>query len=74
MSQQLPHLNFPLGERPISSNMCLLADTVSGINLVNTDYYKSVAECHPNLVLKFAYLNNLDDVDPFNISGVYEVK
>ena len=39
--------------------------------MVNLDYHQSVAECHPNLVIKFVYLKDLDDVDPFNINGVY---
>ena len=47
-----------------------LADTRSGLNLVNIEYHQSVAERHPNLVLKFVYMKDLDDVDPFNISGV----
>ena len=47
-----------------------LADTGSGSNLGNIEYHQSVAEHHPNLVLKFAYLKDLEDVDPFNISGV----
>ena len=47
-----------------------LADTGSGLNLGNIEYHQSVAGRHPNLVLKFVYLNNLEDVDPFNISGV----
>ena len=51
-----------------------LSDTVSGMNLVNLYYHQSVAESHPNLVLKFSYLEDMDDVDPFNISGVYGVK
>ena len=34
------------------------------------EYHQSVAEQHPNLVLKFACLKDLDDVDPFNVSGV----
>ena len=45
-----------------------------GLDLVNLDYHQAVAERHPNLVLKFAYLKDLDDVDPFNISGVYRGK
>ena len=48
-----------------------LSNTGSRINLVNTYYHQSVADHHPNLVLKFAYLNDLDDVDPFKISGLY---
>ena len=47
-----------------------LADTGAGKNLLNLDYHPSVAERQPNLVLKFAYLKDLDDVDTFNISGV----
>ena len=38
------------------------------------DYHQSVAEGHPNLVLKFAYLKYLYDVDPFNISVVEKGK
>ena len=34
------------------------------------DFHQSVAERHTNLVLKFAYLKNLDDVDLFNIIGL----
>ena len=36
----------------------------------NIEYHQSVAERHLKLVLKFAYLKDLDDVEPFNISGV----
>ena len=51
-----------------------LADTGAGLNLGIMYYHQLVAERHPNFVLKFAYLKDLDDVDPFNISGVDEVK
>ena len=70
MSQQLPHMNYPILEGPKSSYMSYLADTGPGLNLVNLEYHQSVAERHPNLVLKFAYMKDLDDVDPFNISRV----
>ena len=40
------------------------------MNLVNIEYYQSVAERHPNLVLQFEYLKDLEDVDPSSISGV----
>ena len=36
------------------------------------DYHQSVAEFHLNLVLRFVNLKDLDDMDPFNISGVDE--
>ena len=74
MSKQLPHLNIPIGERPKSSYMSGLVDTVAGLNLINIDYHWSVAERHPNLVLKFAHLKYLEDVDSFNIKEVYGVK
>ena len=48
-----------------------LADTESRLNLGNLEYHQSVAERHPKLVLKFAYLKDLEDVYPFNTSGVY---
>ena len=51
-----------------------LANTGAGLNLGNLEYHQSVAEHHPNLVLIFAYLTDLDDADPFNISGVEIVK
>ena len=50
--------------------MFCLADIGSVSNLGNMDHHQSVAECHTNLVPNFAYLKDLDDVDPFNISGV----
>ena len=37
MSQKFPHMNFPIGEVSISSKMFGLADTGSGLNLVNID-------------------------------------
>ena len=40
------------------------------MNQGNLEYHQSAAERHPNLVLKFAYLKDLEDVNPFNISGV----
>ena len=44
------------------------------MRLGNFEYHQSVAESHPNLLLKFAYLKNLDDIDLFNISRVYRGK
>ena len=54
--------------------MFVLADTGAGLKLGIMDYHQSVAECHPTLVLKFAYLKDMDDVDPSNINGVDVVK
>ena len=70
MSQQLPHLTLPMGEVPTSSYTSGLADTGSRLNSVNLEYHQSVAEHHPNLVLKFAYLKDMEDMYPFNTSGV----
>ena len=70
MSQKFTNLNFPIGEKPKPSYISDLDDTGDGLNLVNIEYHQSVAERHPNLVFKFAYLKDLDDVDSFNISGV----
>ena len=50
--------------------MSFLDDTVEELNFGNLEYHQSVAERHPNLVLKFAYLKDLEEVNPFNISGV----
>ena len=47
-----------------------LANTGSGLDLVIIEYHQSVAERHPNFVVKFSYLKDLEDMDPFNISGV----
>ena len=44
------------------------------MNLLSIEYHQSVAELHPNLVLNLAYLKDMDDVDPFHISGVGVVK
>ena len=69
-SQQLVHLKFPIGEGQKSSYMSGLANTGASLNLINLEYHQSLAESHPNLILKFVYLKDLYDVDPFNISGV----
>ena len=47
-----------------------MADKVAGLNWVNLKYQQSVEVPHPNLVLKFAYLQYIEDVDPFNIIRV----
>ena len=70
MSQEFLHTNLLIGEVTKSSYMFGLADTGSGLNLVNLDCHQSVAECNTNLVLKFEILKDLDDKDPFNINGV----
>ena len=70
MSQQLPQLNFTIVEGKKSSYMYGLNDTGAWLNLGNIEYHRLVAERHPNLELKFAYLKDMEDVDPFNISGV----
>ena len=44
MSQQPPHLNFPIGEGLKLSYMSGLADTGSGLNVGNLEYHQSVAE------------------------------
>ena len=54
--------------------MFVLYYTGAGLNLGNLYYHQLVAEFYPNLVLKFAYLKDMDDVHTFNISGVDEVK
>ena len=74
MSQQLSHLKFPIGEEPKSSYISILKDTGAGLNLGNIEYHQSVAERHHHLVFKFLYLKDLEDVDPFNISGLDGVK
>ena len=70
MYQQFPHLNFPIGEGKKPSYMSGLYDTGAELNYGNIDYHHSVAESHPNLMLKFAHLKDMEDVDPLNISGV----
>ena len=47
-----------------------LDDTGSGLSYVNLEYHQSVAERHPNLVLEFLYLKNMEDVDSLNIRAV----
>ena len=74
MYQELPYMNFPIGEGPKSSYMSGLADTGADLNLVNLEYQQAVTDRHPNIVFKFDYLKDLDDVDPWNISGVNRVK
>ena len=71
ISQQLPHLNLPIGEVPKLSYMSSLADIGAGLNLGNIEYHQSIAERHSNLMLKFSYLKGLEDLDTFNISEVY---
>ena len=70
MFQKLPNLNFPLGEETKPPYMFVLADTRDGLNLRNIDYHKTVAEHHPNFVLKFYQLIDLEYVYQLNISGV----
>ena len=70
MSQQFLHLKFLRVEVQQLSYMFGLADIGAGLNLGNLDCHQSVADLNPNLVLNFAYLKDLDDVDTFNISGV----
>ena len=74
MTQQLPYLKLPILEGSKSSYMYELADIGSRLNLVHLKYHQSVAEHHPNLVLKFVYMKDLENVGPFNIRGVYRGK
>ena len=69
-SQQLLHLNSQIREEAGFSNMYGLPYTGYRLNMVNMEYHQSVAKCHPNLVLKFSYLKDPEDVDPFKISEV----
>ena len=74
MYHKLPYLKFLIGEGPRLSNNFGLTDTGAGLDLGNLDCHQLVAERHPNLVLKFVYLKDMDDVYPLNISGLYEGK
>ena len=71
MFQHLPHLNFLIGEGPKSSYISVLDNIGDGFKLVSLEYHQSVAELHPDLVLKFVYLKDMEDLDLFNISGLY---
>ena len=51
-----------------------LAGTGTEYNLGNVEYYQSFAEHYPNLVLKFGYFKDLDDVVTFNIRREYRGK
>ena len=70
ISQQLPHLNFPIVKGHVFFNMFILVDKVHGLNLVHLYYHQSLAEHHPNLVVNITYLKVLEDVNAFKISGV----
>ena len=70
MFKKSPHLNFSIGEGPRLSNMFGLSDTGSRLNMRNIYYHQPVAESNHNLVLKFACLEDMEDMDPFNISGI----
>ena len=61
---------LPKREGPILSKMFGLADTGACLNMGNLDYQQSFEEHHPNLVLKFLYMKDMDGVDPFDISVV----
>ena len=74
MYQKFPHMNFPIGEITKLSYMFGLYYTGALLNLGNMDYHQSVSEIHPYLVLKFAYLKDLNYVGPFNISRIDRVK
>ena len=54
--------------------MSVFYDTRAGFNSGNLGYHQSVSEHHSNLVLKSAYLKDVEDVYPFDISGVEIVK
>ena len=43
------------------------ADTGDGFNLINMDFHQSFAEIQPNLVFKFSYLKETEDLYSFNI-------
>ena len=63
-------MNLPIANVPKSSYMSGLDDTGAGLNLENIEEHQSVTEHHPDLVLKFSYLKDLEDMDIFNISGL----
>ena len=74
MYQKLPHLNLPLVDGPRLSNMFGLAYIGARLNLGNIYYHQTVSRRHSNLVLTFSYLKDLENMDTFNISGVYGEK
>ena len=73
MSHLLPHMYFPIGsKKPNEDHYTLLGmvDLGAGLNLERQGYHKSIYECHPNLVEKFAYLHEVLGMDPFPIRGI----
>ena len=72
LSQNLPHLNFIIGDVYGLYNMFFLDNIGAGLNLVNLEYHQSVVERHPTLVVNFAYLKDADNIDLFRIVGWME--
>ena len=59
ISQQLSHLNFPIGEGHVLYKIFGLVDTVYGSNLGNMEYHQLVVDNQPNLMVKISYLRGL---------------
>lgn len=70
-SQVLPHLNFPIGHRAENQGTlrCLL-DTGASLNVGRTEYHESIAKSRPDVVEFFAFLEDVDGMQPFTIGGV----
>ena len=72
VSQQLPHIRFPIGPTASPQGALLaLMDTGAGLNLGRLSYHKSIAEQRPEIVHQFAYLKDLDNLRPFGLGGVH---
>ena len=69
-SQQLPHLNFSIGQVHGLYNMFSLEDTRAGLNLVDLEYHQYVADRKPNFMANFDYFKGMDDMYLLDISGL----
>lgn len=72
ISQLLPFMCLPIGDGSqegagILKGMC---DTGAGLCLGLLAYHLHIWETRPDLVHQFAYLADVDDLDPFAIGGV----
>ena len=47
-----------------------LLDTGAGLNIGRLSYHQSITECHPELVVQFAFLKDVPGLDPLQISGI----
>ena len=70
--EKMPHVNFPIGAKPLDATLCAMLDTGAGCNLGREDYHIAIAERCPDLVVAIESKANNNEWNNIHVGSIEE--